>query len=82
MTPPLFAAGAACVLLYLSSAYPTLSSYRDAGDMAAGAWTLGVPHPPGTPLYIMIAHLWDKAIPGLATAFKLNIMSALFSARS
>lgn len=77
MAPALLAAGAACVLLYLSSAYPTLSSYRDAGDMAAGAWTLGVPHPPGYPFYVLLGKAWTGLLPWGTPAYRLNALSAL-----
>lgn len=71
----LLAAG--CSALYLYSAYPALSSYRDAGDMAAGAWTLGVAHPPGYPFYVLLGRLWTALLPLGSPAYRLNVLSAL-----
>jgi hypothetical protein len=64
---------------YLFTLAPTVT-FWDAGEFVSTAHILGVPHPPGTPLYVMIAHLWDTLVPGLTTVFKLNLLSALFSA--
>lgn len=63
--------------LYLWSAYPTLSSYRDAGDMAAGAWTLGVAHPPGYPFFVLLGKAWTVLLPLGSPAYRLNALSAL-----
>ena len=41
------ALGAAFLALYVFTAYPAVSPYRDSGDMAAAAASLGVPHAPG-----------------------------------
>lgn len=63
-------------LAYLFSAYPGLSSYRDSGDMAAAAWTLGVAHPPGYPFYVLAGRLWAFLLPLGSVAYRLNVMSA------
>jgi tetratricopeptide (TPR) repeat protein len=67
-------------VLYVVSAYPTLSPYRDSGDMAAAAWTLGVSHPPGYPLYVLLAHLWAKLMPLGNVAYRLHALSAVAGA--
>ena len=72
-------AGLVVLAGYLVTLAPS-ATFWDAGEFVASAHILGIPHPPGTPLYIMIAHLWDTLIPGLTTAVKLNAMSAVFSA--
>ncbi|MBI5597849.1 MAG: DUF2723 domain-containing protein, partial [Elusimicrobia bacterium] len=76
----LFAAGGVPFLVYLASLYPGLSSYRDAGDMAASAWTLGVAHPPGYPLYVLLGRLWCSLLPLGSAAYRLNVLSALAGA--
>lgn len=77
--PALLCAAAAALpaLVYLASAYPALSSYRDAGDMAAGAWTLGVAHPPGYPFYVLLGRAWTELLPWGSPAYRLNVLSAL-----
>jgi hypothetical protein len=41
---------------------------------------LGIPHPPGTPLFVMLGHVWGHVFPIGAYAWRLNLMSACFSA--
>lgn len=70
----------ALFLLYLYSAYPAISPYRDSGDMAASALTLGVAHPPGYPLYLLLARAWIALMPLGNIALRLHILSALAGA--
>ena len=72
-------AGLTVLVGYVLTLAPSVT-FWDAGEFIASAHILGVPHPPGTPLYILVAHSWDVLIPWLATAVKLNLLSALFSA--
>ncbi len=41
---------------------------------------LGIPHPPGTPLFVMLGHVWGDVLRFGAYAWRLNLMSACFSA--
>jgi uncharacterized membrane protein len=52
----------------------------DAGEFQLAATLLGVPHPPGFPLYTMVAHLFVRLLPWGAPAYRLNLFSALVSA--
>ncbi|MBI5244468.1 MAG: DUF2723 domain-containing protein [Elusimicrobia bacterium] len=65
---------------YLATAYPTLSSYRDSGDMAASAITLGVSHPPGYPFFTLAARGWLEVFPLGNAAYRLHVFSALLGA--
>ncbi len=46
----------------------------DSGELAAAAWNLGLPHPPGYPLFNLLGHLatW---LPVGSPAFRLNLFS-------
>lgn len=75
-----FAAGAALFvvvgLVWLYCLPPGLAPYRDAGEMACDAFTLGIAHQPGYPLYIISAKLAALILPG-NFAYRLNLFSAL-----
>ena len=80
--PPYGAAiGVAAVVLavYVFTLAPTVT-FWDAGEFIAAARTLGIPHPPGTPLFVMIAHAWGMLVPIGEFAYRTNVLSALFSA--
>ena len=71
---------AALVLLgYLVTLAPTVT-FWDAGEFIAAARILGIPHPPGTPLFVILGHTWGALFPVGEYAFRLNLMSAFFSA--
>jgi hypothetical protein len=63
--------------LYLATLCRSVYWY-DSAEYVTAAYTLGVPHPPGYPLYTLLAHtfLWLPLEPALA----VNAMSALFGA--
>ncbi len=62
--------------LYLFTLHPSLAPYRDAGEMATSAWTLGVSHPTSYPLYILLGRLIDS-FPLGNPAYRLNLLSAI-----
>ena len=56
-------------------------TFWDAGELIAAAHVLGVPHPPGTPLYVALAHAWSDALGALlGVARATNLLSALCTA--
>ena len=67
------------LLGYLLTLAPTVT-FWDAGEFIAAAKTLGIPHPPGTPLFVLIAHVWAMLFPIGEYAFRTNLLSALLSA--
>src|SRR3990172_6909542 len=52
--------------------------FGDSGELIAVARTLGIAHPPGYPLYTMIAHLFTY-LPFGNLAFRVNLFSAVTS---
>lgn len=63
-------------VLYIYCLPPTLAPYRDAGEMACDVYTLGIPHPPGYPLYVLLGKIWTFIVPG-NFAWRLNLFSAV-----
>src|SRR5581483_1437856 len=60
---------------YLATLAPTVTG-EDSGELVPAAWTLGIPHPPGYPLWTVIAHLFTYVPIGDA-AFRVNLCSAV-----
>ena len=53
----------------------------DSGEFLAAIKTLGIPHPPGTPLYILIGKVWSIAFADLfGFARSINLLSAVCTA--
>jgi hypothetical protein len=80
---PPYAAAVGVALLVLLGYVLTLApgvTFWDAGEFIAAARVLGIPHPPGTPLYVMIAHVWGMLVPIGEFAARTNFLSALLSA--
>ncbi|MFN7971300.1 MAG: DUF2723 domain-containing protein [Acidobacteriota bacterium] len=72
--------GLACLLtsliVYSRTLAPTVT-VEDSGELIAAAVTLGVPHPPGYPLWTILAHVFSLGTPG-NRALGPNFMSAVF----
>lgn len=64
---------------YVFTLAPSVT-FWDAGELIAASHTLGVPHPPGTPLFVLIGHVWGTLLPVGEFAWRTNLLSALFSA--
>ncbi|HEU4628865.1 MAG TPA: DUF2723 domain-containing protein [Gemmatimonadaceae bacterium] len=48
--------------------------------MIAAAHTLGIPHPPGTPLFVVAARTWSVLLGALPPALATNLLSAVSTA--
>lgn len=64
--------------LYVSTLAPDVLP-ADSGELQTVAATLGVAHPPGFPLYTMLAHLMTRLPFGQSPAYQVNLFSALTS---
>lgn len=68
------------LIVYLFTLAPGVT-YWDAGEFLAAMKSLGVPHPPGTPLFILIGNVWGRALaPLLGFAYSVNLLSAACTA--
>ncbi|MEJ2209232.1 MAG: DUF2723 domain-containing protein [Anaerolineae bacterium] len=79
---PALAAGALALTVYVLTLAPGLSfdNYgTDGGDLIAAAYTLGVPHPTGYPLYTLLAWLFTR-LPIGVIAYRVNLLSAVCAA--
>lgn len=77
----LLAALAALVVYTLTAAHTVtwLHNGADSGDLVAAAFTFGVPHPPGYPLYTLIAALFAH-VPGLEPGHAVALLSGISAA--
>jgi transmembrane protein TMEM260 (protein O-mannosyltransferase) len=79
--PYTWAALVACLVfaLYAITLAPT-TQFWDAPEYMAAAHSLGIPHPPGNPLFTLLAHVW--ALLPLASDYgaRINLFAAATSA--
>src|SRR3989338_11527933 len=69
----------AVFILYAVTAPP--STYpRDSAELVVAAHTLGIAHPPGYPLYVLLGKLFELLAPWGNVAFQLNLFSAFTAA--
>lgn len=67
--------------LYLYNISPTVA-FWDCGQFLACSYILGIPHPPGTPLYVLIGRIFSLIPFSPEIALRINILSALSGALS
>ena len=67
-----------CFLLYVRTLAPDILP-ADSGEFQLVATNLGVAHPPGFPLYTMLAHLGTRLPVGPTPAYRVNLFSAVTS---
>jgi hypothetical protein len=87
-TEPLFArrdllfpliAFVALLVLYVATLAPSVVG-GDSGELLASALSGGVPHPPGYPLFALLARLFGALPLGPSPAWRVNLLSAVSTA--
>lgn len=75
------AAGSLLLLLYVATTAPAVT-FWDAGEFVTALATLGIPHPPGTPLYVLAGRAWVVGLGalGVAPTHAANLLSAAATA--
>jgi hypothetical protein len=66
------------LILYLRTMAPTVYGL-DSAELTTGAYTLGIVHAPGSPLYLMLAHLFTY-LPLGDIGYRVNLFSAVTAA--
>ncbi len=70
----------AVALAILSATLAPSVTLWDAGEFLAASKILGVPHPPGAPLWVMLAHTWATVIGVGSWVWRVNLLTAVASA--
>jgi len=68
--------GALALAVYLTGASPTVY-VGDSGELVAAVYTLGIPHPSGYPLYVLLGKLWTLVFPVGTIAYRMSVFSAV-----
>src|SRR5437879_5782499 len=69
----------AALVLYVATLAPT-TQFWDTSEYIAAAYVLGVPHPPGNPLFVLVAHAWGLLPLAAGYAQRINLLAAVSSA--
>lgn len=81
-TPPYLAATgvfAVILALYVATIAPT-TQFWDTSEYIAAAKVLGIPHPPGNPLFVLIASVWGMLPLAAHYALRINLLAATTTA--
>src|SRR5437899_2805508 len=82
--PPYLVAAAVslgALIIYILTLAPT-TQFWDTSEYIAAAYTLGIPHPPGNPLFVLIAHVFGLLPLAAGYAARINLFAAVTSAVS
>ncbi|MBD3165543.1 DUF2723 domain-containing protein, partial [bacterium] len=67
------------IIQFFSTVAPT-TSFWDCGEFIACSYSLGVPHPPGAPFYLLLGRFFTMFFPAEDVGFRVNALSAIVSA--
>ena len=67
------------LLVYILTLAPT-TAFWDASEYIAAARVLGIPHPPGNPLFVILAHVFGLLPLAESYAVRINLFAATTSA--
>lgn len=70
---------AALFTLYVAGASRTIY-VGDSGELVTAVHLLGIPHPSGYPLYVLLGKLWTLLVPVGSVAFRMSLFSAACAA--
>ncbi len=71
----------ATLVLYLVTLAPSTAMW-DTSEYIAAAYTLGLPHPPGNPLFVILGRVFSILPIATSIAVRINILAAICSAIS
>jgi tetratricopeptide (TPR) repeat protein len=71
--------GLLAFVIYWLTLAPTLQ-VADAGEQIAAAHFMGISHPTGTPLYLLLMKLWESIFPFGTVVWRMNLLNALLGA--
>ncbi len=66
--------------LYFTTAGPTLGGGFDSAEFQHAAYSLGIAHPTGYPLYLVLGKIFTTLVPVGNVAYRMNVLSALLGA--
>jgi Protein of unknown function (DUF2723) len=66
-------------LIYLATLAPT-TAFWDTSEYIAAAKVLGIPHPPGNPFFVILAHTFGLLPLAASYAVRINLFAAVTSA--
>ena len=67
------------LVIYLATLAPT-TAFWDTSEYIAAAKVLGIPHPPGNPLFVILAHTFGLLPLAASYAERINLFAAITSA--
>lgn len=65
--------------VYLRTLCPTIY-WGDCGELASAAYTLGITHPTGYPVWCLLAKAWSLLLPWGSVIWRMNTLSAVCGA--